>query len=685
MNITPRSHWRLISWLVVAATFLAAVMRFWQLSSLPPQAWYDEAWFALRARELIDGGNIQAFYSPDRGSGNAALVYLTALIQWLGVHSLVAARLATAAAGMMSVPLIYACLRELLRDAMPYRWQAAAALSAVVMAYLLLPLILSRVGMEPGLMPALILLIIWQVMRGLRRGSMSGWMLAGLTMGLAQYNGLHARFVIPLAAYLIAEWFFGSRDKRRRLAVVKGGVVMGMVSLAASLPLILAFVQHPDWLTGRAANVSIFTDAEGSALAVLFDNTLRVLGAWLFVGDANPRHNLPLQPILDPILAVGFLVGVGWAIGRFRQSPAARSTLIWAIWMAVPAVLTTEAPNMQRMIGVVPPTVTLAVIGWLQIIDKIGAGLRSIPTRPPAVSRGVRRGWLTGLGVALLCASLGWNMYLFWGRWAHLPQLPGAFDAAVVGLGHEIAQRAETERVYVERLPGTLDVIFFEYLFADMTIGRVDLSQCLPLAEQGKTRTSYLVLAAKDTQTIGRLKTLYPDGQVSSRAMGIWSYDGTGKAVLFEAPAGAAAPLPQHRAVARFDPGLSLYGYDMAEGMFEAGQVISMSLYWGVERPVGADLTPFVHVVPAGVYDQPPVAQHDGPPCASLYPTSQWRPDVIILDWFDIPLPTDLPPGDYEIDVGWYDPVTSVRAAVVEADASLPGDRAIIGSFSVVE
>lgn len=669
-QLSNHPRWHPIHWLVVAATLLAAVVRFWQLNSLPPQAWYDEAWFALRARELIEYGNVQAFYDPSQGSGNAALVYLAALAQWLGVRSLVSARLATAAAGVMAVPLAYACLRELLRDTMPQRRRATAALSAVVMAYLLFPLILSRVGMEPGLMAALILLIAWQLMRGMRYGSWSGWVLAGLAMGVAQYNGLHARFVIPLAAYLMAEGFFGSRDVGRRRAIVKGALVMAAVSVMASLPLMVAFAQHPGWLTGRAATVSIFSGATGSTPAALFDNTLRVLGAWLFAGDANPRHNLPGQPILDPILAVGFVAGVGWSIVRFRRSPAARVMLIWTMWMAVPAILTVEAPNMQRMIGIVPPTVALAAAGWMQIIDKV---------RP---SWGARKGWLTGLGLALLGASLGWNMYLFWGRWAQSPRLPVAFDAAVVSLGREMAQRAESERVVVERLPGTVDVIFFEYLFADTTIGRVDFSRCLPLVDQAKTRTSYLVLAARDTQTIARLQAIYPESRVTAEDMGIWSLDGTATAALLETPAGAAIPLPQHRPPARFAPGLSLYGYNLS-GELKAGQTLSMRIYWAVEGAVGANLTPFIHIIPAGVYDQPPVAQHDGPPCAPLYPTSQWQPGEIIMDWFDIPLPAGLPPGDYEMTAGWYDPVTAARAPVAEADAPLPGDRAIIGRLAI--
>src|SRR5688500_11274417 len=72
-------------WILTAATFYAAVMRFVRLDTLAPAAWFDEVWFALRARDLLQTGALHVFYPTEFGGANAGLVYLTALVQALGI------------------------------------------------------------------------------------------------------------------------------------------------------------------------------------------------------------------------------------------------------------------------------------------------------------------------------------------------------------------------------------------------------------------------------------------------------------------------------------------------------------------------------------------------------------------------------------------------------------------------
>ncbi|MEK6574209.1 MAG: hypothetical protein AABZ58_07840, partial [Chloroflexota bacterium] len=103
--------------LVVAATLLAAFVRFFQLSSLAPEAWFDEVWFALRARELIQHPAFTVFYRTPWGGGNALMVYLTAAAQLLGFTGISSSRIASAALGLIAVPLAYACFDEVLRGA----------------------------------------------------------------------------------------------------------------------------------------------------------------------------------------------------------------------------------------------------------------------------------------------------------------------------------------------------------------------------------------------------------------------------------------------------------------------------------------------------------------------------------------------------------------------------------------
>jgi hypothetical protein len=61
------------------------------------------------------------------------------------------------------------------------------------------------------------------------------------------------------------------------------------------------------------------------------------------------------------------------------------------------------------------------------------------------------------------------------------------------------------------------------------------------------------------------------------------------------------------------------------------------------------DYTVFIHLVDE---TGQPVAQIDRPPDGR--PTDDWQPGEMIMDSFTIPLPPDLPDGDYTWITGFY-------------------------------
>ena len=66
------------------------------------------------------------------------------------------------------------------------------------------------------------------------------------------------------------------------------------------------------------------------------------------------------------------------------------------------------------------------------------------------------------------------------------------------------------------------------------------------------------------------------------------------------------------------------------------------------------------------------VAQKDQPPLDGAYPTSLWDPGEIIADELIIPLPDELPSGEYSLVIGLYDFTTGLRLPVPgAADDSL--------------
>ncbi len=104
-------------------------------------------------------------------------------------------------------------------------------------------------------------------------------------------------------------------------------------------------------------------------------------------------------------------------------------------------------------------------------------------------------------------------------------------------------------------------------------------------------------------------------------------------------------------------PLVRLLGYDLS-GALEPGGELSLTLYWRAERSTDTSYKVFVHLIGG---DGRPAAQGDDFPLNGQRPTTTWQPGDILVDSYHILLPADLPPGDYPLRIGFYDPVTGQR------------------------
>jgi len=62
------------------------------------------------------------------------------------------------------------------------------------------------------------------------------------------------------------------------------------------------------------------------------------------------------------------------------------------------------------------------------------------------------------------------------------------------------------------------------------------------------------------------------------------------------------------------------------------------------------------------------VAQDDSIPALWTYPTSEWKAGEAVVDFHQFELDASLPPGDYTLQAGLYDPDSGARAVVGAQD-----------------
>jgi hypothetical protein len=238
------------------------------------------------------------------------------------------------------------------------------------------------------------------------------------------------------------------------------------------------------------------------------------------------------------------------------------------------------------------------------------------------------------------------------------------------GLVSYLAQTARSDEVVIVNLP---DPAFFFYYRGSMP---VETSPPAPMAQAGRPATEAQLARLRDQ--FQNLRFLFqpspaydPDGFV-----GTWldaccekmddRFVGGFRIQTYDTPSGSLAARQPFRA--DFAGGPRLTGFRLANPQLHAGDALHLTLYWTAAQPITASYTVFVHLLAADGFD---LAQADSLPAGGRHTTDQWTPGRDVIDPHILALPADLPPGDYQLEVGLYLLATRKRLGLsgVAADA----------------
>ncbi|MBU0702259.1 MAG: hypothetical protein KKC18_00135, partial [Chloroflexi bacterium] len=114
----------------------------------------------------------------------------------------------------------------------------------------------------------------------------------------------------------------------------------------------------------------------------------------------------------------------------------------------------------------------------------------------------------------------------------------------------------------------------------------------------------------------------------------------------------------EHLLKATFDGEIFLLGFDLPEQAWYPGDAIPVTLYWQVAAPTQSEAKVFLHLYDTGGNLGP---QSDGWAFYSTRPPYTWWPNEIVIDHQLLALPADLPPGQYSLEAGLYNPDGSGR------------------------
>ncbi len=454
------THYFLLSIIIIIAAFL----RLYNITDLPPGLYPDEAMNGNNALEAISTGNWKVFY-PENNGREGLFINIQALSIALFGNFPWALRIVSAIFGILTVLGLYLLTKELFNN---YKIQnkyknaklqineKIALLSAFLMATSFWHINFSRIGFRAIMAPAFLVWGIYFLLKSLNNWKLEigNWklpILGGLAYGLGFHSYIAYRATPLLILIIIALYWFqnpaqiasqlygASKEwqiRKKILLAASGYILMAIIIFA---PLGIYFIQNPQDFMGRTTQISIFSSP--TPIKDLTMNILKTVGMFNFSGDFNWRHNYAGKPVLFWPVGILFLIGTMISIRRLFSKDFFAPIFIfsWLVIAALPVVISNEGlPHVLRAIIMIPPIFVLAGFGGIYIYEKI---LTVINNNKINLLR-----WGVAIFIIILIIQGYQSYFIGWGK---NPNVQGAFAADYVQIGRELNSLPKETPKYV--------------------------------------------------------------------------------------------------------------------------------------------------------------------------------------------------------------------------------------------
>ncbi len=468
-------NWKIVLGVIVIL-LLATFLRLYQLPSLPPGLYPDEAMNGSNDLEALRTHDFKVFYPENNGREGLFINIQAFFLKPFLDHGIPLEpwmlRFPSAIFGILTVLGIFCLTRELYgMSGVPpgARANRIALLAAFLLATLFWHINFSRIGFRAITAPFWLtwgFYLTLYTFRALRvpRPRLR-WLLPVLsavvyTAGFYSYIAFRAT---PLLFAVPAFWLLTHGYPKRRFWAITGLFVV--TATVVMIPFLAYFTAHPADFFGRTSQISIFTSPH-PALDLL-QNIALTVGMFNIYGDGNWRHNIAGSPELYGPIGIFFLIGVALGVAallRFlrrrkthMEAAAADSDVFpfllafgWLVVAALPVVISNEGlPHALRSILLIPPAILLAALGGIRLFEFLKNEFHDHP--------GLQR-MLQGGVVLVLAATalLAYQRYFI--VWGQNPNVPGAFNQDYVDIAYMLRALPPDLPKYVVVQAGGVDV-----------------------------------------------------------------------------------------------------------------------------------------------------------------------------------------------------------------------------------
>ena len=630
--------------LTIVLLLIATLFRASRLPTNPPGINSAEA-VDTQIVEFARFGQIAVIY--DLGTeGREGMYHLavSALTAFVGDHPF-GYRLLSLYASLLTLACLYAFTRRLFGVPL-------ALFSTAWLAFLLWHMVVARLISRDTLLPLLSIATLLSLSRTVpiykhaRIFSNSiPFGVLGLLLGISFYIHPAQIFMLfGIVSFMLYMLLTRQPMSRRTLGYFSFTLVIATV---IAIPYITSSVRRVDInMVARINNKLAEVQNEGW-VSTIGDN----LVGFIWRGDADLAHNLPNQPLMDPLSAILLMIGIGYAVRKYHQ-PRYMVMLIMGAWQLPILVGIPNSPNFLGNLAFLPLMAIFVGLGMKQFYK-----VTPTPYLP-------RFWWAVSLVLAVV---------ILWGttsmsRWLDDERLSSYYHARELELAQHldatdsnvntvmcVNQLAENPywldnlNTSVTRITLMMDSPSPRIRYADcqqamiftdggnrqqVILSNPNRSAIHPafqawLAQGEALRDDVIIMdiPTRIEDQVGRLITTAPSGYAP------------------ESPGGVeAVQLPTS-----FGSNLTFLGYiKEPQETYAPGETVTLTTFWRVDSDIlSKDLTLFAHML----FDAETVISNQDIFSVSAVPLENRD---IIMQLFFLPIPKGLPNGRYQTSIGAY-------------------------------
>jgi hypothetical protein len=502
-----------------------------------------------------------------------------------------------------------------------------------------------------------------------QRPTVRDYVLIGIVTGAGLLSKMSFGFMVLLVA--LALLIVSLRERDWRPLVIGGGISGGLTILIAGW-----WYLRNQQLYGDFTGLNTFLDIVGrrivpANLAQLWSERHSFTQAyWGFFGGVNlPLPDL-VYTVFNLIGAIGLLGAGLFVIQRLlRRLPPASGwlpvllTIIWPVLLFISYLRwTAETPASQgRLIfTAIAPISLWLLVGWTWWL----------PAKARPIVAAVTAGFFALVAVA--------TPFLVIQPAYALPDSLAADAPAVASFANE---NGRIELLEAEIINST-DLQPEDYVLVDLTWRVAE-----PLSRDW---SQFVHLVTPDGVIIGQRDVYAAQGRLATsdlsagftweNILAIWIPPNAYTPLTLEVqvgwyhlPTGERRQLPEGEAYTvgevavqprasdldvpnpiriNFGDQIELVGYELTDLSPEAGDPVTLTLYWRGLRDIAQDYKVFANIIDPSTLTK--YAASDAMPVEWTRPTSTWEPGEIIVDAHTLQVDPNAPPGIYELELGLY-------------------------------